>query len=130
MRRVSVLVGLVAWMAACTAAGGAVNNSGIIGRIVAGPTCPVESVLPSPRCAPRPLAATVRIYAPGHRSHARVVRSGRDGQFRVGLAPGTYVVAPLGRPGSPLPRPPAATRVKVRSERYTRITIIYDTGIR
>lgn len=130
MRRVSFLIALVAWLAACTAAGGAVNTSGIVGRVAAGPTCPVESVPPSPWCAPRPLAASVRIYAPGDRSHALVVRSGPDGQFRVGLAPGTYVLAPLAKPGSPFPRPPSAMRVKVRRGRYTRITITYDTGIR
>ena len=110
-----------------TAAGPA---SGIAGRIVAGPTCPVEMVPPQPSCAPRPLSARVRITGSGAPARHWVVQSGRDGRFRIRLAPGTYTLQPLGRPGSPLPRPPGPSRVRVTRGRFTMVRIEYDTGIR
>jgi hypothetical protein len=36
----------------------------------------------------------------------------------------------MARAGSPLPRPPAARRVRVYGGRFTFVTIAYDTGIR
>ncbi len=105
-------------------------KSGIAGRVVAGPTCPVERVPPDPRCAPRPLAATLRIRRAGAGGRGATVRAAGNGRFRVALAPGTYVVTALPRAGSPLPRPPAPINVRVRSGRYTAVTITYDTGIR
>ena len=59
-----------------------------------------------------------------------VVSSGADGRFRVRLAPGAYLVKPLGRHGSAFPRPPAAREVRVHAGRFSHITITYDTGIR
>jgi hypothetical protein len=110
-------------------AGARAPDSGISGRIVAGPICPVESVPPVPGCAPRPLRATLRIRRVGSRPSASV-RSADDGRFRVRLYPGTYVVQALAHAGAALPRPPAASRVQVHAGRYTFVTITYDTGIR
>jgi len=58
------------------------------------------------------------------------IRSGADGRFRIHLTAGTYVLRALSQDGSPFPRPPAPKRVRVRSGRFTYITITYDTGIR
>ncbi len=58
------------------------------------------------------------------------VRSGADGRFRVRLSPGTYVLQALPEHGAPLPRPPAALRVRVYVRHFTKVTIAYDTGIR
>ena len=132
MRNAALVFVTVCWLAACGAAGGAAGTpvrSGIAGKVVEGPTCPVESVPPQPQCAPRPLAATLRISAPGG-SHVRTVHSGADGRFKLALRPGTYLVTPEPKAGSPFPRPPAAEQVRVRPGRYTRITVTYDTGIR
>lgn len=115
---------------AAGAAAAASGASGIAGKVVAGPTCPVQRYPPDPRCAPRPLAATLRIRRAAGGARAETVRSGSDGRFRVRLAAGQYVVTPLTRPGSPFPRPPAPTRVRVRAGHFTDITITYDTGIR
>lgn len=129
MRRgVCMLVGLV--LLSANVAGAGALDSGISGRIVAGPTCPVESVPPAPGCAARPLRATLLIRRVGGHGGATIVRSAADGRFRVGLAAGTYVVRALARAGATLPRPPATSRVQVRVGRYTFVTITYDTGIR
>jgi hypothetical protein len=127
--RAIVLVCSILLAAACAAASGTVSSSGISGRVVEGPTCPVERVPPDPRCAPRPLAATMRVHPRGGRT-AVLVHSGADGRFRVRLAPGTYVVQPLRQGSSPFPRPPAPSTVRVRRGRFTYVTIMYDTGIR
>lgn len=129
MRRASVL-GLLACLAACGAASGALRSSGIDGKVVAGPTCPVERVPPDPRCAPRPLSATLRIHPAGKRSPVETVHSGQNGRFSVRLGAGVYVVRPLAAPGSPFPRPPAPIEVRVSSGGFTHVTITYDTGIR
>jgi hypothetical protein len=106
------------------------SSSGIRGRVLEGPTCPVERVPSEPRCAPRPLVATLHIRRIGSQRLAKSVRSQRDGRFRVSLAPGAYVVRPLPVSSSFLPRPPSPFRVEVRSGRFAVVTITYDTGIR
>ncbi len=105
-------------------------SSGLAGRVLEGPTCPVERVPPEPRCAPRPLIATLRIRRVGSRRPAKSIRSRRDGRFRVSLAPGAYVVRALPVSSSFLPRPPSPFRVQVPKGRFAIVTITYDTGIR
>jgi hypothetical protein len=110
-------------------ASGAASGSGIVGRVVAAPTCPVERVPPAPGCGARPLVAKLRVRLRGG-VFATVVRSGSDGRFRVRLTPGTYIVQPLPESGSPFPRPPGQRLVRVRAGRFAYITVTYDTGIR
>lgn len=110
-------------------AGAAEPSSGIAGKVQAGPVCPVETVPPQPGCAPRGIAASLRVRRFGRKT-ARIMRSGSDGRFRLRLVPGTYFVQPLARAGSPYPRPPGTRRVRVRTGRFTSMTITYDTGIR
>ena len=132
MRRRCALVGLLLGLGACAcaSASGQAQTSGISGRVVAGPTCPVETVPPRARCAPRPLKATLRIHAVGSHAPATSVRSGADGRFRVRLSPATYVVRPMPVNGSPFPRAPASFTVKVHTGHFAYVTITYDTGIR
>jgi hypothetical protein len=132
VRRASV-IGVIAGLGVAAAGGSAAaapGDSGIAGRIVAGPTCPVERVPPDPQCAPRPLAASLRIHPAGKRGPVETTRSAANGRFSIRLAPGAYVVTPLARRGSPFPRPPRPSQVTVRAGRFTRVTITYDTGIR
>lgn len=125
---------VLAVIGVCLAAGppatGQPAQSGIAGRVVEGPTCPVEQAPPASQCAPRPLAATLRIRREPGPAHAFLVRSGRDGRFRVVLEPGRYVLTPRPQSGSPLPRPPAPVDVIVRLHRFSHVVIEYDTGIR
>ena len=129
MRRRACLI-LASVLLSTGAAIARVPDSGISGRIVDGPVCPVQSVPPRPGCAPPPLRATLHIRRARSQALYASVRSSADGRFRVRLPPGTYVVGALAYGGSPLPRPPAARRVQVHPGRYTHITITYDTGIR
>jgi hypothetical protein len=105
-------------------------DSGIRGRVVASPTCPVERLPPDPRCAPRGLAAVVRVYR--LRDHHTVARlhTNRNGWFRVRLGRGRYAARARPAAGGPFPRCSKAVAASVRSSRYTRVTIDCDTGIR
>jgi hypothetical protein len=108
----------------------AAPRSGIAGRVVEGPTCPVETIPPQPGCAPRPIAATLSIAPAAGTAPAERVHVPGDGRFKVSLPPGTYVLRALGPASSPFPRPPAPVRIRVRAGRYTDVTVSYDTGIR
>ncbi|HWC87504.1 MAG TPA: hypothetical protein VG388_13270 [Solirubrobacteraceae bacterium] len=130
MRRACSFIGLVLALAACGAASGRVTDSGIAGRVVSSPTCPVEMVPPQPQCAPRPLAATLLVRRVGRTARAIAVHSGADGRFRLALSPGRYLVTALPRGGSPFPRPPSSVTATVRLHRFTAVTVTYDTGIR
>jgi hypothetical protein len=109
-------------------AGARAPDSGIGGRIVGGPICPVESLPPVPGCAPRPLRATLRIRLVGRHDPSTSVRSAADGRFRVRLYPGTYVVqalahairvaAPAG--GTPRPGPRRALHARHDELRHAR----------
>ena len=130
MRRAITLLALFLGLACGVAADDQPPASGIAGRVVAGPTCPVETVPPQPGCEPRPLAVTLRIHPLGSPTPVVYVHSGTDGRFRVRLAPRTYVLKAL-RPGeSAFPIPPPPRRVKVEPARFTFVQIYYDTGIR
>jgi hypothetical protein len=130
MRRAGFLVVLIAAIVLASGASAAAPRSGIVGKVVEGPTCPVERMPPDPRCAPRPVQARVRITRQGPRSHTLIVETDSKGHFRVRLAPGIYVVQGLPRSGSSFPRPPASQRVTVSRGHYTAVTLSYDTGIR
>jgi hypothetical protein len=99
-------------------------DSGIAGRVVIGPTCPVQRIGQS--CV-RPYQATITIRREPKRRFVARVRSSSSGRFRVALAPGTYVLVP--QSGRPFPRGSSRT-VTIRSHRYTRLVISYDSGIR
>ena len=75
-----LVVGLVS-LAACgiTAAAPAPTDSGIRGRVLIGPMCPVvQEGIP---CLDQPLVATIRVRRPGGKLVA-TVHSGKDGRFR------------------------------------------------
>jgi hypothetical protein len=129
MLKRQLIAGFVVLVAACGVASGHAAKSGIAGRVLAAPTCPAETVPPQPECAPKPLAVNLHVRRVGSTDVSRI-RSGTDGRFRIHLSAGTYIVRALRHDGSPFPRPPAASRVRVHSDRLTRIIITYDTGIR
>lgn len=102
-------------------------TSGIEGKIVMGPTCPVERFPQEPGCGERPYQATVRVKTRDGKKVVAEFASGADGKFRVVLAPGTYLIDP--EVGSVYPR--ANTQeVVVTKNVFTHITIQYDSGIR
>jgi hypothetical protein len=99
-------------------------DSGVRGRALYGPTCPVQRVGES--CT-RPYQATIAIRSePANRVVARA-RSSPAGYFRASLAPGRYLLVP--QSGRPYPRS-TPQPIVVHPHRYTFVTISYDSGIR
>ena len=121
------LAALVLLLSTAAFGGQSPPDSGIEGRVLAGPTCPV--VRKDDPCPDRPFAATIRIRRLPDGKLVATVRAGRSGRFRVPLAPGRYVLRPLSpRPLVPPRAPPR--RVRVLPHAFTKVTILYDSGIR
>jgi len=118
---------LLLGLAACGHAGaGPAVDSGIRGKVVLGPQCPVLE--PANPCPDRPFQADVQVVdTAGH--VVATAHSGTDGRFSLRIAPGSYVLKPLSpTPGTfPFGKDVAVT---VRPHQVTRATVTFDTGIR
>lgn len=103
-------------------------TSGVEGRVVIGPQCPVVEVGREDACKDKPYQASLVIkQRKGGREITRIT-TGPDGAFRVVLPPGTYVIEPLpGGSSYPYGKPEI---VDVEPGTFTTVTIHYDTGIR
>lgn len=131
-RRRAALVGLIlvelSVLAACGARTGSATAAGratgiVVGRVTAGPTCPVEQV--GHPCPPRPVVAEVEARA-GDRVVAST-RSDAHGTYQLELAGGSYVVVAV--TANAFPRC-AALAVTVTVAHRTSGDISCDTGIR
>jgi hypothetical protein len=122
----AVALAVVLVAPACGRAGSTAGSaSGIRGRVLAAPTCPVEQ-LSSP-CPPRPVVAAVQVTTEAGKPVTHV-RSGTDGTFVVAVPAGTYMLRVVGE--GAFIRTSPARRVVVPSNRYVRVTLIVDSGIR
>lgn len=100
--------------------------SGVFGRIVIEPTCPVvQRYVP---CS-RPFQGTVVIKTQEGNSEINRFTSDRNGKFKISLAPGTYLFEPLSPSKIGIPRG-IPQIVRIEPGMYTGITIVYDSGIR
>jgi hypothetical protein len=99
-------------------------EQGIVGLVLLGPTCPVQTSDPS--CEDRPYSGWLTVT---HSSGQRVTRiqSNAEGGFRVGLRPGRYVVTPDS--GDPFPRGESED-VEVVAGSFSPVTLRLDSGIR
>ena len=97
--------------------------SGIVGRVMIGPTCPVER--PGQSCV-RPYATNIKVLGAARHHLVMTFESTSDGRFRVALSPGRYILR-AARVGLPRLSPRAVT---VRRGTFTRVTLVFDTGLR
>lgn len=95
----------------------------VTGRVLAGPTCPVERV--GHPCPPSPVVAEVQARAGEH--VVASTRSDADGTYRLELPVGTYTVVAVTQNLFPRCTPRSVT---VTSVRTTSADITCDTGIR
>ena len=103
-------------------------QSGIRGQVIAGPISPVEW-LGHPNT--RPLAgAVITVQSEGASKEIARQKADEHGHFVLLLPKGNYLLVPQPpRPGSS--RPHASSQsVKVESNKFTEVTVQYDTGIR
>jgi hypothetical protein len=127
MRRLLALGLIALGLSACGDSGSAAApDSGIRGRALLGPTCPV--ITEDMPCPPEPYEGEIWVLAAGSDELVATVHSGSDGRFEVRLAPGDYVLEGDATAESfPYAKPVTVT---VRPGAFTRATLAFDTGIR
>jgi len=101
--------------------------TGVGGRVVAGPTCPVEQP-GDPACSPRPVAGAVLIVRGAGDTEVARVTTDASGLYRIGLQPGDYTLEPQPVEGLMGTAAPIPFTVSERSETF--LDVAYDTGIR
>lgn len=101
------------------------TDSGIEGHITIGPTCPVMQI--GNPCPDRPYQATLTVLTSISKHKVTQFRTDSNGYFRVALSPGEYTL----HPESPNVMPHAAdVPFAVEAHQFTRVDIVYDSGIR
>lgn len=111
--------------AASPTASAARSASGIRGRVILGPTCPVQAAS-APPCL-TPYAAQLVVTRRDEDREVARVSSGADGAFELQLPPGEYQIVP--QPGDPFPHAQPLD-VTVVEGHFAHVEINYDTGIR
>jgi hypothetical protein len=114
------LLAAVALLSACGVSSAGATDSGIQGRAVIGPACPVEPC-PGP---PPPYKGTFVVRQDG--AVVAKVKTDGQGQFEVRLDPGQYVLESESA-GLPLLKP---VDVTVRAHEFTDVDLAFDSGIR
>jgi hypothetical protein len=104
-------------------------ETGVRGVVVAGPTCPVETIPPQSDCEARPVDGAVLLIQDADRREVARATSAVDGRFELVLAPGAYRVVPQPVGGVMGTAGESSFTVEL-GEPWTELTIDYDTGIR
>ena len=100
--------------------------SGVEGTVTEGPMCPGPVRVGQNNCPDQPYPATITILNVDNTQVAQTQADG-NGFFIIPLEPGTYTIHPLS--SKPLPR--AADQIVVVTDgEYTKVSIVYDTGMR
>ncbi len=106
------------------------GNGMVIGRVILGPTCPVERIPPDPACAPKPYKSAISVWSTWTGSSYQLVSTDTKGLFKLSLSPGAYsLTVSQPSPGGPYPR---CTELKiiVVAKKSQSVTVNCDTGIR
>ncbi|MGI8617302.1 MAG: carboxypeptidase-like regulatory domain-containing protein [Actinomycetota bacterium] len=119
-----VLVAVAVTVTSCGGSGAGDGTSGIRGRALSGPQCPVE-VQGSP-CPDLPYEGTV-IATDTQSGDEFTVETDPQGRFELALEPGTYEVSIVSETSPPSAKLQAAT---VEPGAFTEIIVSVDTGIR
>ena len=102
------------------------GGSGIVGRALAGPTCPVVTE-GDPACDERPLAGVTVLVLDVNGTEIARLQTDADGRYAVTLPPGPYTVEP--QPAEGVLRTPEPIAVTVEGS-FVTVDLAYDTGIR
>ena len=102
------------------------GGSGIAGRALAGPTCPVVTE-GDPACDERPLAGVTVLVLDVNGTEIARLQTDADGRYAVTLPSGPYTVEP--QPVEGMMGTPAPIAVTVGGA-FVTVDLDYDTGIR
>ena len=115
---------LILVLATCSIYSPTPRGSGIEGQVLLGPMCPV--VQPGQECPDQPYQATLTVKTPDGVQITQF-QSDAQGQFKVTLVPGEYILHPESPNGVPFAGDQSFV---VETGRYTQLTVNYDSGIR
>ncbi len=101
------------------------GDSGIYGQVTVGPTCPVQRI--NDPCPDKPYQATLTVLTTTDRSKVIQFQTDANGNFRVALAAGEYILHPES-PGF-LPRG-HDQNFTVPPHEFVQLNVSYDSGIR
>ena len=129
MRKTLCSIFVLLVLAACGTSGavGGSPHSGVRGRVLLGPQCPV--VQAGSPCPDKPVAAEVQVFEVGSDDWVTRTDSGEDGRFRIDLEPGSYELLPVVSEAGGLPYG-KRVQVTVESGKHSRVTLSLDSGIR
>ena len=102
------------------------TDSGITGKVMLGPICPV--MVEGQECPDQPYQATITVKDLNGREIVQF-QTDEEGNFTVPLAPGEYILHPETPQGKPLPFS-NEQRFTVLPGEYTSLIVQYDSGIR
>ena len=124
MKRKLIGVCLALVLAACASRAPTPTDSGIEGKVLIGPVCPVVQI--GQDCPDQPYQATLTVNNPDGEKIVQF-QTDEQGYFKIPLAPGDYVL----HPESPNTLPFADEQpFTVEAGKYTQIILNYDSGIR
>lgn len=104
------------------------HATGILyGRVTLSPVCPVESIPPTPECAPKPYVTDIRVYTLAGKDTGTVTRTTSNGTFVLDIFPGSYSIRAVS--GTVYPRCEEKQVTITRNSSIT-IELSCDTGIR
>jgi len=111
-------------LAACASSATNTTASGIEGQVLIGPMCPVmQEGVP---CPDQPYQATIAVLDE-NRKKVTDFQSDAQGNFKIGLKPGTYILVP--ESPNHMTRGGEQTATVIEGQ-FIRVTITYDSGIR
>ena len=127
MQKKILLIPFVVFMVACGLFAKPIfSDSGIAGKALIGPMCPV--MIEGQECPDQPYQATMMVRSPEGRKIVQF-QTDAQGNFHVPLAPGEYILHPESPEGVPFPFAGDQPFVVLLGE-FTRIIVLYDSGIR
>lgn len=110
-------------------AGHTLSSSGITGSVLVGPACPAQGIRWDPRCEDQPYQGTIVVWNEAKTRYITQFSSDKNGNFKIYLPPGTYVLDPQTPSGSRYPRGIEQT-ITIAPREMKSLTIYYDSGIR
>jgi hypothetical protein len=127
MKQVLFAAAVFVLLSGCGESGSAAADSGIKGKTVLSPTCPVEH--PDRSCPEAGIVAQIEVRRATDSSTVAETTSGADGSFTLDLPAGDYVVVAEVSGGVPTPQTQRVP-VTVQPQRFGEIVITFDSGIR
>jgi len=104
-----------------------IDQSGIIGKVILGPNCPVLPANQTEACADKPFKTTLVIKTAAGTNEVARTQSDDEGFFKIVLPPGNYQIGGEDVTKYPIARPETVT---VGKAEFVSILVYFDTGIR